>query len=413
MAEDPRAQAHSTPTSPRRSKVTSRCLVQKQIVTRPRMLLVFGSPHALIVVPSSAAWAKDEPPSPTDSHHEPPSPGGSRDPSDAPRADDTSHPSSIVPSEHRCAAHPPLVRIERRPSIFRSASITAGFARREDPHSPALGGGKGQEQAGPSRLRDRSLRISMPGTPAATHTLSHSRTPGWDSPWAPRPLESLSHRTIYEQLQNGDSAEEQPPEGTAGDGTWWPRTRKRARAYLLHNTYVPLLFRFINITFTTAALAVALRIRREERYTNSEGVLGSSPTLVVIFAPLTLVHVMVSVYLEYFGRPLGLWRTSAKLAHTLLEVLLICAWSAALSLCFDNFFSSPIPCASASKISCPFGDNRGQAGESLCDHQLALIVLVGIGLIVYCFNLVLSLYRIFEKVKYHHASAWNGSSARG
>src|SRR5258708_6428250 len=48
--------------------------------------------------------------------------------------------------------------------------------------------------------------------------------------------------------------------------------------------------------------------------------------------------------LEYFGRPVGLWQTSGKLAHTLSEVLFICAWSAALSLCFDNFFTSLIPC---------------------------------------------------------------------
>lgn len=44
----------------------------------------------------------------------------------------------------------------------------------------------------------------------------------------------------------------------------------------------------------------------------------------------------------------------------------------------------------------------------MCDHQMALIVLVGIGLLMYCFNLVISLYRIFEKVKYHHTPAWGG-----
>jgi hypothetical protein len=131
---------------------------------------------------------------------------------------------------------------------------------------------------------------------------------------------------------------------------------------------------------------------------------------------VAIIDVLIDgLQLEYFGRPLGLWRTSAKLAHTLLEVLSICAWSAALSLCFDNFFTSTIPCASPSAISwysnlprppSPFQPNRGPAGESLCDHQMALIVLVGIGLLMYCFNLVISLYRIFEKVKYHHTLVW-------
>ena len=109
---------------------------------------------------------------------------------------------------------------------------------------------------------------------------------------------------------------------------------------------------------------------------------------------------------------MGLWRTSAKLAYTLSEVLFICMWSAAVSLCFDNFFTSIVPCASHNSIAwyssiprptSPFGDlgrHEGGVGDALCDDQLALICLVGIGLLMYCFNLIISLYRIFEKVKY-------------
>ena len=113
--------------------------------------------------------------------------------------------------------------------------------------------------------------------------------------------------------------------------------------------------------------------------------------------------------LEYFGRPLGLWRTSAKLAHTLFEVVFICAWSAALALCFDNFFTSVIPCASLSATSWynqlprppPISGLSPNDGRDICHRQLALICLVGVGLIMYCYNLVISLFRIFEKVKYH------------
>lgn len=350
-------------------------------------------------------WAKDEPPSPTDSHHELPTPRGSYGPSDAHRSDMSQHSSagpsgehrwfpftrrrSILPSSEVFGAEPSLTRIERRPTI------SLGFHHRDDRSLEP--GNRSPEQA-TARTLDRGFRMALPTTPAAPYTpytLPQSRTPGWDSPWAARPLESFSHRNIYEQLQNGESAEEQPVEDpTATNGSWWPRARKRARAYLLNNTYVPLLFRFINIVFTTAALAIAIRIRKVERHSDSEGALGSSPTLVVIFAPLTLVHVMVTIYLEYFGRPLGLWRTSAKLAYTLLDVLSICAWSAALSLCFDNFFTSPIPCAGPSAISwyssiprppSPLGAaNERRTGEALCDLQLALITLVGIGLLMYC-----------------------------
>lgn len=125
-----------------------------------------------------------------------------------------------------------------------------------------------------------------------------------------------------------------------------------------------------------------------------------------------------SAQLEYFGRPLGLWRTSGKLAHTLVEVVFICAWSAALALSFDNFFTSIIPCASPASTSwynqiprppSNLGINGSNGvGGMLCNEQVALICLVGVGLIMYCFNLVISLYRIFEKVKYHPVTLPHG-----
>ncbi|KAI9457733.1 hypothetical protein F5148DRAFT_341572 [Russula earlei] len=417
MSEDPPTQAHPSISNPNQSQRIryneTSTSSRGKVVTRP-------------------PWAKDEPPSPTDSQYEPSLPGRSRGPSDASRSDASQnsligqrgehrwfpftrrHP--MPPSEVSRAESPP-VRLEKRSSILRSSSFNAaGFGRRED-HSPALDE-KSQELAH-SRARDRSLRIALPATPATPYSLSHGRTPGWDSPWAAsaRPLDSLPRGDVYEQLQSGESPERQPHDEGTVDESWWPRARKRARAYLLNNVYAPLLFRFINITFTTAALAVAIQIRTAEKHSHSYGILGSSSTLVIIFAPLTLVHVMVAIYLEYFGRPLGLWRTSSKLAHTLLEVLFICAWSAALSLCCDNYFTSPIPCASASDISwysqlprppSPLGGDDEKAGKSLCEHQMALIILVGIGLLMYCFNLVISLYRIFEKVKHHHKSVWGG-----
>ena len=131
----------------------------------------------------------------------------------------------------------------------------------------------------------------------------------------------------------------------------------------------------------------------------------------------TPAHTDFYLQLEYFGRPLGLWRTSMKLAHTLSETLFICAWSAALSLTFDNFFTAIIGCAPPSSISwynqitrpipdLPIGrsSNEGGPADTLCDDQLALICLVGVGLIMYCTNLIISLFRIFEKVKYHPAA---------
>lgn len=205
----------------------------------------------------------------------------------------------------------------------------------------------------------------------------------------------------------------------------------------------------MNIIFTSAALAMAIQIRRLEVKHKVMGALGSSPYVIssrrtlnpeltaskncghhlrathspscygchlckhrtLSWAPSNPSH---HYQLEYFGRPLGLWRTSGKLTHTLSEVLFICAWSAALSLCFDNFFTSLVPCASPSHLSwynqlprptheLPIFEHS--FGEQICDDQLSLICLVGVGLLVYCANLIISLFRIFEKVKYHPAAA--------
>ncbi len=249
MADDPPTLTRSSVSNHKSQAVTVKRVTathRSKIVTRPRTL------SSLVPRPSAnchAAWAKDEPPSPTDSHHEPSSPGGSYGPPDVHQSD-VSQKSSAGPSgEHRWfpftrrrpmlppseafGAGPSLTRLERRPTI------SLGFPHRDD--RSLAPGEKSPEQASPPTL-DRGYRIALPTTPATPYTLPQTRIPGWDTPWAAaRPLESFSHRNIYEQLQNGESAEEQPVEdATATNVNWWPRARKRARSYLLNNTYVPL-----------------------------------------------------------------------------------------------------------------------------------------------------------------------------
>ncbi|KAI0331934.1 hypothetical protein GY45DRAFT_1247797 [Cubamyces sp. BRFM 1775] len=281
---------------------------------------------------------------------------------------------------------------------------------REDDDSPTTlreSDREASQSATPQANPRNRLHIDMPPT-SGPFTLAHNRTPGWDTPWTsshPGGMEDNHEPYTNESGSHHDDEKLTP----------WQRRRKRLRAYMMYNIYVPLLFRLCNIVLTTAALAIAIRIRIIEARSGVTGALGSSPTLVIIFASLTLVHVMIAIYLEYFGRPLGLWHTSWKLAYTLFEVVFICTWSAALALSFDNFFTSLVPCASASSISwyshlprpsLPNGINgfEGGVGDTLCDDQVALICLVGVGLMMYCFNLFIALFRIFEKVKYHPTS---------
>ncbi|KAG5654797.1 hypothetical protein H0H81_003805 [Sphagnurus paluster] len=265
-----------------------------------------------------------------------------------------------------------------------------------------------------SSFRQQGLSITLP-PPTAPYTLAQAMTPGWDSPWSSgAAAQGPSHHRVHGHNSYGLSQALEDSDASHKTADTWRSRKQRFRAFILTNTYVPLLFRFINITFTTSALAVAIHIRKMEINGHAMGAVGSSPSVVIIFAPLTLVHVMIAIYLEYFGRPLGLWRTSGKLTHTLSEVLFICAWSAALSLSFDNYFTSLVPCANATAMSwyneLPRPPSilphfEGALGDRICESQLALICLVGIGLLAYCTNLVISLFRIFEKVKHHPAAS--------
>ncbi|KAF8642353.1 hypothetical protein AX16_009622 [Volvariella volvacea WC 439] len=373
-------------------------------------------------VVTSPPWARDEPPSPKEQSIPLPSHYASEPrPSDvASYISDASHPGSRWwsftlqrPRQPLLGDIPGLDRPERKGFKDRSlswlnpSSLNMSLIRKEREKS---GTTSIPEEAG---YEDQSSP-SLPVPPQASTSARLSKPPGWEISW--KRNEVASHNRSSNPSHHGSDAVVDDQESQVGSNSKrrsrWARRKRRLRNFVLTNTYVPLLFRFMNITFTTAALGMAIRIRQLEMRNNVMGAVGSSPTVVIIFAPLTLVHVMAAIYLEYFGRPLGLWRTSRKLAHTLSEVLFICAWSAALSLSFDNFFTSRVPCASPSHMAWysqlppPMGipDLEYTVGERICDDQLSLICLVGIGLLMYCSNLVISLYRIFEKVKYHPAA---------
>ncbi|TIA72053.1 hypothetical protein E3P91_02172 [Wallemia ichthyophaga] len=198
------------------------------------------------------------------------------------------------------------------------------------------------------------------------------------------------------------------------------RTKKdKLRKFLLHSAYVPLLFRSLNLGFTTATLAVCIRLRLLEGRHGVVGISGAGAIIGIIFAPMTLTHVMVSIYLEYFyGRPIGIWGIRSKMAHTLLDLVFICFWSAELSLVFDNYFTSLLSCSTKSA----WWSNVTQANErttdslineieqgTMCNYLGALIGLVFVGMVLYLVNLIVSLYRIYERVRLHQV-LYNESS---
>ncbi|KAG6832444.1 hypothetical protein H0H92_001490 [Tricholoma furcatifolium] len=398
--------------SPSSASIRHTSSVRSTVARRP--------PPPVVTVITTPPWARGEPPSPTDNV----SLIDTTEPSE-PRPFDAA--SYLTSSDHprsrwwtftlpRTSRHPQRSESNTSKQERRGIQDVSSWLPTSTSREIATPFQKGKEkdpELGQHHHNERNWDLALPTPPPAQYTVAQTTTPGWDDPWSPRtavqgPVRDNLHRENSDGLSDaGDSERSDKSSGK------WNRRKKRFRIFILSNVYVPLLFRLINITFTTSALAVAIRIRRMEIQGHALGAVGSSPTVVIIFAPLTLVHVMIAIYLEYFGRPLGLWRTSGKLAHTLSEVLFICAWSAALSLCFDNFFTSLIPCASPSRISwynelprppSILPNNERNFGDRICDYQLALICLVAIGLLAYTTNLIISLFRIFEKVKYHPAA---------
>ncbi|CAE6468436.1 unnamed protein product [Rhizoctonia solani] len=327
----------------------------------------------------------------------------------------TESPSGQSPSWWARVPYP--LRKASQGSVFNKRKGSAGEVSEEQHPEP-----------GPSTLPGarNGLKVELPEGP---FTLQQTQTPGWETPWAPHPPAAYRGTSGRDRAGQSDMGYVGGKElGTAASrrtdeddvrsrrGGRYSRIKRRLRTYILQNNYVPLFIRLLNIAFTTSTLAVGISTRRLELKNGILGSIGSSPTLVIIFAPPTLVHVMAAIYLEYFGRPLGIWSTSAKLIHTLSEVFFICMWSASLSLCFDNYFTTPLLCTPISSTAwwneLPPAENALADDEitdphlvdQLCSRQLSLICLVFFGLSLYCWNLVISLFRIFEKVK-HRAVA--------
>lgn len=88
-----------------------------------------------------------------------------------------------------------------------------------------------------SSSRPSDLRIDIPPPPSKPYTLAHNATPGWDTPWSSRAPRSSTRAT-----HPYHSADEHPDNDGHDDEklSTWDARRKRFRAYILYNAYVPL-----------------------------------------------------------------------------------------------------------------------------------------------------------------------------
>lgn len=172
-----------------------------------------------------------------------------------------------------------------------------------------------------------------------------------------------------------------------------------------------------------------------------DGVIGPSTTLIIAYACLTIVHAMTAIYKEYFGRPIGLWALRSKMLWVCLDLLFIALWSSATSLAINDYINTPLDCTpmtpwwtsgsdyynyqysyhprrlapgGAGGISVANGDAPSVLAPDLgisdavlasskvahiCERQIGCFTVAILALLLYCGNMILSLFRIFETVR--------------
>ncbi|SGY80003.1 BQ5605_C008g05280 [Microbotryum silenes-dioicae] len=246
----------------------------------------------------------------------------------------------------------------------------------------------------PSYARQMSMNMAARLAPSNVFSVNHTQTPGWSTPWAPfsRDEDSVNaNRDPFSLVQAAQASQS--------------KTTKFEN-FILNNVFAPLVFRAMNLVLAGCTLGIASHIRLQETRNNVIGIIGTSTLFVIIVGPFAIVHVFATVYIEYFGPPIGIWNVRTKMAYTLLELVFICLWSALLSLAFDDLFTSSLECTSftpyarynESPSSIGLSSVNGTVADSICQQQMAQVVLIFLSVMLCLAVLIVSLLRIFVRV---------------
>jgi hypothetical protein len=73
------------------------------------------------------------------------------------------------------------------------------------------------------------------------------------------------------------------------------------------------------------AVLSILNYRFEQRI-GTAGIVGSSPLLTIGYASVTIVHQIVALWRESFGRPIGLWGLRSKIVWVCGDLFFIALW---------------------------------------------------------------------------------------
>ncbi|GAA5868197.1 hypothetical protein JCM8547_003373 [Rhodosporidiobolus lusitaniae] len=241
--------------------------------------------------------------------------------------------------------------------------------------------------------RKMSQTMNLHLAPPNVFSINQTQTPGWSTPWTPfhREEDPRAYQDPFDLTHNATTTTK----------------RSKFENFMLHNPFSPLFFRFINLILNGCTLGLAAHIRLQESNAGVIGVIGSSTLFAIVVTPFAIVHIFITLYIEYFGLPIGLWRVSTKMFYTLTDLLFICLYSAVLSLAFDDLFTSSLKCTNWTPYSryneppaaTGTADVEGTLANSICSQQIAQVVFLFVSVVFYVAILCISLFRIFAKVQ--------------
>jgi len=292
------------------------------------------------------------------------------------------------------------------------------------------------------RKSKRYRPAQVPPTPGGlgfTPSIRSLQTNGSNPPTDPNtnPFDNVNpfDRIDEEYMFSGDEGR-MDEKGPSGGRRWGVFRRKQNRAFdglsfrqrvrrmLFLDARITIYIRLFNLAVVTTLLALAITIREHLYKLGYPGAVGPSTTLIISYASFTMVHVLTAIYREYFGRPIGLWGLRSKMLWVCLDLLFVALWSSATTLAINDYIETPLDCTPLAPWWTPGHDYYGSTAKrsvrpgsfevntiipaslthdplvrDVCKRQVACFVISLIALLLYCGNMVLSLFRIFETVR--------------
>lgn len=147
----------------------------------------------------------------------------------------------------------PLDGLDRVPAspkperkTFRDISLPWMLSQRESAFAAMRKDKEKEKEENSDDNNTPNLTVPIPaGSNPVQYTLSHTSTPGWETPWSAR-LGAQGPRRPHRESYGFEEMEENESNRSHKEHSPWQRRKKKLRAFILINTYVPLVSRLLN-----------------------------------------------------------------------------------------------------------------------------------------------------------------------